>query len=173
MDHRFHDAPYWIKGLDLSPHPEGGYYRETYRSGLEIGTCCLGGNYEGVRSVSTAIYYLLQGGEFSAFHRIRSDEIWHFYAGSTLVLHLLADEGGYRQVWLGQTLEAGARPQFRIPAGTWFAAAVKDSKGYALVGCSVAPGFDFADFEMARPDELADRFPDHVRIVRALTRQKD
>jgi predicted cupin superfamily sugar epimerase len=167
---RLPTAAEWIEALGLEPHPEGGFYRETYRAATEIGACCRAEATGGARPVSTAIYFLLPGTRVSALHRIRSDEVWHHYAGSPLTLHLLGPSGAYRRLALGPRPEQGQRPQVVVPARTWFGATVDDRAAYTLVGCTVAPGFDFADFELARRAELIRRFPRHRAVIEALTR---
>ena len=141
----------WIEALRLAKHPEGGYYRETYRSATTIGE----------RAVSTAICFLLPAGEVSALHRIKSDELWHFYGGNSLTIHIVA--GRY------STIELSAdNPQAVVPAGNWFGATVET--GYALVGCTVAPGFDFRDFEMADRTTLLAAYPQHRAVIERLTK---
>jgi predicted cupin superfamily sugar epimerase len=154
----------------LIRHPEGGYFRETYRSPgtIELGQVTKGSPRP--RPVSTAIYYLLEGSDFSAFHRIRSDELWHHYAGGILAIHTIDAGGRYNVSRLASHLEGGCQPQRIVPAGTWFAAEVEDASGYVLVGCTVAPGFDFEDFEIGRRDDLVQRFPAHRSIIQAFTR---
>jgi predicted cupin superfamily sugar epimerase len=153
------DAAYWIRTLELSPHPEGGYYRQTYQSQWMIATA------RGERAASTAIYFLLEGRDFSAFHRIASDEVWHFYAGSALIVSVIDPAGNYSELRVGvggfQAVVAG---------GCWFASRLEDAAGFALVGCTVAPGFDFADFELAKRAELARTYPQHRRVIEELTR---
>lgn len=162
-------AEYWIKQLDLQPHPEGGYFRETYRSGETIPNHALPGRFSGNRTFSTCIYYLLNQNQFSAFHRIRQDEIWHFYAGSPLTLHILNPNDSKRTITLGRDPDAGESLQAIVEAGNWFAAAVNDTESYALVGCTVAPGFDFADFELADREQLLEFFPDHRDLIEKYT----
>lgn len=147
-----------IERLGLSEHPEGGYYREIYRSPLKVSARGL------ERRALTCIYYLLPRGSFSAFHRLRSDEIWHFLEGSVLRLHCL-DRGGLQTVDLG----AGKDLQQAIAAGTWFAAEVVGGE-YSLAGCTVAPGFEFEDFELARRETLAAEFSRHADLIARLTR---
>ncbi len=157
----------WIQRLNLIPHPEGGFYRETYRADLRLAGSVLGPGFHGSRAVSTAIYYLLEAGQVSKFHRIRSDELWHFYDGVPLVLHGLDERHGYFNFRLGR--HEGTLPQAVIPAGVWFAAELAPgcaSDDFALVGCTVAPGFDFQDFEMADPRCLAGQFPDQADLIR-------
>jgi predicted cupin superfamily sugar epimerase len=162
------DAQYWINHLGLSPHPEGGYYRATYKSDLTIVRSALPSSYQGDRSASTAIYFLLDGENFSAFHRIASDEVWHFYCGSSLVVYVIDPEGDYSELHLG----GGSDEVFQavVNAGCWFASRVKDAAGFALVGCTVAPGFDFADFELAVRSELVAAYPQHRKLIQELTR---
>ena len=149
----------WIDSLQLLPHPEGGFYRETYRSPLPVEFP----NFSGARAVSTAIFFLLPAGNVSAFHRIKSDEIWHFYAGQPLTIHLIATDGRLAALTVGPDL-----PQAVVPAGCWFGATVE--QGYALVGCTVAPGFDFCDFEMAERSALLGMYPQHRTIIERLTK---
>lgn len=152
-----------IDRLQMQPHPEGGYYRETYRSSCVIELPDL---FPGPRSASTGIYYLLERGDFSAFHRIKSDEMWHFYAGDPIIVHVLhaSHEGRYERIELGH----GLVYQAVVPAGAWFAS---ESAGeFSLVGCTVAPGFDFADFEMAERSRLIKDFPEYADLIGRLTR---
>jgi predicted cupin superfamily sugar epimerase len=156
-----------ISKLSLQPHPEGGWYRQTYRSeGVVDAT-------RGVRAASTAIYFLLQGDEFSALHRIASDEVWHFYMGSPLRVEAITPEGVVESFVLGNDLAANEVLQAWVPAGRWFGASLAQG-GWALVGCTVAPGFEFMDFEMGDRDALLNLFPQCQDVVRRLTRsQKD
>ncbi len=163
------DAQYWIDKLELTPHPEGGYFRQTYKSDLIIPGRALRG-FDGARSASTAIYFLLDGNNFSAFHRLRSDEIWHFYAGGSLVVHLISADGAHSEISLGNAADAGQVFQAVVRGGCWFASHVADGKGWALVGCTVAPGFEFDDFEMGKRDELSSHYPQHRELIRRLTR---
>jgi len=169
------DAQYWINHLALSPHPEGGYYRATYNSGLTIARSALPSSYQGDRSASTAIYFLLDRENFSAFHRIASDELWHFYAGAPLLVHVIGESGEYSRIPLGSDPEAGEELQAVVKAGCWFASHLRDSHlrettSFALVGCTVAPGFDFEDFELAKGKEMARRYPKHRQLIEKLTR---
>ena len=159
------DASYWIDRLGLQAHPEGGYFRETYRSADRLDAGALGGRYDGPRPASTAIYFLLTSEAYSALHRLKSDELWHYHAGAPLTVHVIDREGGYRSHRVGLDLDAGQRPQAVVPAGCWFGASVDEPGGYALVGCTVAPGFDFADFELADRDRLTRQFPEHAELI--------
>ena len=165
------DARYWIDKLQLEPHPEGGYFRQTYRSEVVIPREALPAGFSGARAVSTAIYFLLEGKNFSAFHRLRSDEVWHFYAGDPLVVHVVEPGGNYSRILLGCDLEAGQVLQAVVRAGCWFGSHVADWKSFAVVGCTVAPGFDFEDFEMGEREELAALFPHNRELIERLTRE--
>ena len=164
------DVRQLIDGLALEPHPEGGWYRETYRAAESIAATALPARFSGARSISTAIYFLLAKGEISALHRIKSDELWHFYSGTTLTVHLFFPTGEYRQIRLGADIAGGETFQATVPAGCWFGAEVTGEGAYSLVGCTVAPGFDFVDFEMGTRAELVTAFPGHKELIRQLTR---
>lgn len=154
----------------LAPHPEGGYFKETYRSTEGISAEALPPRFNGDRSFSTAIYYLLERGDYSGFHKIKSDECWHFYAGETLLIHVIEENGVYHCVQLGACLDEGEVFQFVVPANAWFAAEPAGNSAFALVGCTVAPGFDFKDFEMAQRNLLLSAYPQHDSIIRRLCR---
>lgn len=158
-----------IEQLGLARHPEGGWFRETYRASEEVPAQALPARFGGGRAFSTAIYFLLEAGDISALHRIRSDEVWHFYAGSALNVHCILPDGAHQVLRLGANPAAGERFQAVAPAGCWFGAELVDG-GFALVGCTVAPGFDFADFEMGEARQLADRYPQHAALIARLTR---
>lgn len=159
-----------ISRLDLKPHPEGGYYRETYRSNGEI--LDLPPYFEGSRNYSTAIYFLLTGDNFSAFHRIRQDEMWHFYLGAPIELIEISSEGKVTTTHIGNDLEKDQQLQHLVPGGSWFASRLLPGAGdYALAGCTVSPGFDFRDFEMAKRADLIQLFPDHGELITVLTRE--
>jgi predicted cupin superfamily sugar epimerase len=160
----------YIEYLQLQPHPEGGYFKETYRAEGIISKACLPNQIGGDRSFSTAIYFLLQQGDFSAFHKIKSDECWHFYEGGTLLIHVLGQSGEYSCTRLGRNIQEGEKLQFVVPAGAWFASEPASSTFFALVGCTVAPGFEFADFEMAKKESLLQQFPEHELLINRLCR---
>lgn len=160
---------YYIEYLQLAPHPEGGFYKETYRSQGFIAADCLDDS-RGNRNFSTAIYFLLEEGDFSAFHRIKSDECWHYYDGGTLLIHVIYDTGKYACVRLGRNMQEGEVFQFVVPAGAWFASEPAQDSFFALVGCTVAPGFDFADFEMAEKQDLLQQYPQHKNLIKRLCR---
>jgi predicted cupin superfamily sugar epimerase len=161
---------YFIKHLQLQPHPEGGFFNETYRSKGIIASQCLPSEFTGNRHYSTAIYFLLQQGDFSAFHRIKSDECWHFYEGGTLLIHIIDEKGNYSCLHLGKNIHEGEVFQFVIPAGSWFASEPSAESEFSLVGCTVAPGFDFADFEMANARTLLKLYPQHQSLIQRLCR---
>ncbi len=164
-------AAYWIDKLKLEPHPEGGYYRQTYRAEVILAKDALPLQFAGPRAASTAIYFLLEGENFSAFHRLRSDELWHFYAGSTLAVHVIEADGKYSEVVLGNDPDAGEGLQAVVKAGCWFASRVRDKKSFALVGCTVSPGFDFEDFELAKRAEVVRLYPQYRPLIEKLTRE--
>lgn len=166
-------ARYWIDKLELQPHPEGGWYRESYRSEEMISASALPERFGGSRCFGTAIYYLLEGGQCSHLHRIKSDELWHFYDGDALSIHMFPDTGSYQRTVLGRHPQAGEYLQAVVPAGCWFGAELSSGSGFALVGCTVAPGFDLADFELANRQVLMGRYPDHRNIIMRLTRVSD
>ena len=158
-------AEYYIEKLELIQHPEGGWYKETYRSEGKIGKDSLRQDFPGSRSYSTSILFLLQGDEVSALHKIKSDELWNFHDGNGLTIHELNSEGKYIQHKLGLNMDAKELPQIIIPAGSWFASEVIDDGDFCLVGCSVAPGFDFEDFQLAKANELLSKYPDQKTLV--------
>ena len=158
-----------IKKLDLQPHPEGGYFKEVYRSKTEIPGHVLGENFNGDRNCSTSIYFLLTSENFSAFHRIRQDEIWHFYMGSAIDLHVITEKGDHKKYIIGNDLEADELLQLVVPAGDWFAAEVNKPDSFALVGCTVSPGFSFEDFELPSRYELLNKFPQHRDLITKFT----
>ena len=164
------DAQYWIDRLDLEPHVEGGYFKETYRSVESIDKHALPERFSGDRSFCTAIYFLLHNNDFSAFHRINQDELWHFYIGDPLIIHIIDWRGNYSQIKLGMKLDKDEVFQAMIPHGSWFGANLQSPDSFALVGCTVAPGFDFADFEIAQRGDLVNYFPEHRQIIEQLTR---
>jgi hypothetical protein len=166
-------AEYWIRKLRLARHPEGVYYRENYRSAETIPKEVLPDRYDGPRVFSTSIYYLLPGNEVSYFHRLKSDEGWHFYRGSFVSLFVISPAGELSEIKLGPSFDSGQVLQAVIPAGSWLGAAVISRKSFALVGCAVAPGFDFRDFELGRRQELLALFPRHRAIILNLTKRRE
>ena len=179
-----------VESLDLQNHPEGGYYKETYRSQGFITQKELCQPYGGSRNFSTCIYYLLTTDTFSAFHRIHQDEIWHFYQGIPLRIHIISPEGVYQNIDLGHInadsviknntslketddlKKLSFTLQGIVFGGSWFAAEVLSEKkgGYSLIGCTVAPGFHFDDFELADRETMVSQFPKHSEVITKLTR---
>lgn len=163
-------AAYWIAKYNLLPHREGGYYVETYRSKELVNASALPERFDGDRVFSTGIYFLLESKDFSAFHRIKSDEMWHFYAGEMLEIFVIdPDTERLETIRLGSNPENGEAFQAVVPAGSWFASRPGLESSYSLVGCTVAPGFDFEDFEMADRGVLSALFPQHASLISALT----
>jgi len=157
--------------LELQPHPEGGFFRENYRSNGMIQSESLDSSYSGERNYATSIYFLLTTETFSAFHRIKQDEIWHFYDGSPIDLHIISEEGNYTKTRIGRDIIHGETPQFVVPGGSWFGATVVRKDDFTLLGCTVSPGFDFRDFELGMRDNLIGKFPQHTELITQLTRK--
>lgn len=162
-----------VSRLRLQKHPEGGFFAETHRDVKRVEAEDRPGVW---RPASTAIYYLLGKRDFSALHRIASDEAWHFYEGSPLRVTRIAPDGSLSHVVLGTDLDAGQVHQAVVPAGHWFGAKLEgedslDEHAYALVGCTVSPGFDFEDFELADATALTRQFPEHENLIKSLTRE--
>ena len=164
-------ADYYIKKLGLQKHPEGGWFKEVYRSSEEISGEQLPERFSGKRHHSTSIYFLLSSDTFSAFHRIKSDELWHFYEGSPVTIYMISSEGIYSEITLGRDIESGEVLQCVIPHGVWFGAKVSSADSFCLVGCTVAPGFHVDDFELGKREKLLQMFPQHTKIVNELTRE--
>jgi predicted cupin superfamily sugar epimerase len=162
-------ANYWIEKLQLTPHLEGGYYKEIYRSGIFVDTAQLPHSNRN-RSLSTSIYFLLKQGQFSAFHRIASDEQWHFYFGDPLLVYELSGSGICTEHYLGYDTENNGSFQCVIKAGNWFGARPAAKSEYCLVGCTVAPGFEYEDLEIASNDVLISQFPAQANLIASLTR---
>jgi len=160
-----------VEALELKKHPEGGYFKEVYRSDEAISEDALPDHFEGPRNFCTSIYFLLTAANFSSFHKIKQDETWHFYEGSSIDLHMISPEGVYEKVRIGPQLEKREYFQYTVPGGYWFAARIRSEDGYALVGCTVSPGFDFNDFTLGSRESLVKSFPDHAAIISELTYQ--
>lgn len=157
--------------MQLSTHVEGGAYKEIYRSDILIQQSQLPVSFNGARSISTSIYFLLEAGKFSAFHRISADEQWHFYFGGILVVFEIQETGVLITHKLGNDpSQPGCNFQCVIKAGSWFASRPAEDATYSLAGCTVAPGFDFADFELANRHTLVAKFPQHEELIISLTR---
>jgi len=170
MPHPDKDAGYWIRTLRLSPHAEGGYFRELFAASDSFQTVQLPGRYTGPRKAYTSIYFLLKSGEVSRLHRLKSDELWNFYSGSPISLHVLDPEDGYRLQKLGPDPEENQAFQRLVGAGCWFGATVDRPESYSLAGCFVSPGFDYADFELGQRKALLKDYPDLRPVINRLTK---
>jgi predicted cupin superfamily sugar epimerase len=160
-------ADFYIEYLNLKPHPEGGYFSEVYRSEEEI--TILPDRYSGSRCFSTSIYFLLKGKQVSNFHKLKSDEIWHFYDGSSVKIYTIDAGGNLNEIILGKQINDGDVLQTVIKRDHWFCAELINKNSFALVGCNVAPGFDFADFVPGARNELIKQFPRHKTLIESFT----
>lgn len=160
------NALYFIKKLGLREHPEGGYFAEEYRSKIVIKSK---GQFE-PRSLCSSIYYLLQGFQFSSFHALKSDEIWHFYSGSSMTLHIIENGGKLKEVRLGPNLEEGETFQAVVKSNSWFAASVKARRSFSLVGCTVSPGYNIRDWKLGDRETLTKLYPQHAEMIQKYTR---
>lgn len=160
----------FVKELDLLPHPEGGFYKETYRSSLIFDQQCLPAEFKGERNIATGIYFLIEKGNFSALHKIKSDETWHFYYGDALEVIEIDEHGNLKITHIGSNILEGETFQYTVKANTWFGSRVRANGKMSLVGCTVYPGFNFNDFELAGRSELIKCFPQHSKIITELTR---
>lgn len=158
----------WIKRLEMIPHPEGGFYKEVYRSDLNWDASEWKNGKTGDRSLCTSIYYLLESGQFSAFHRIQSDETWHHYDGGDLIIYEFDQDGNLHMHLLGKQAPS-ALPQVTIQARNWFASKPAEDTAYCLTGCTVSPGFHFEDFEFAAKEDLLLAYPLHKNVIVELT----
>ncbi len=155
-----------VEDLQLKPHPEGGFYRQTYHASKTIQA------HGDKRYLATSIYYYLNSDDYSAWHRLKSDEMWHYYAGDGLTLHIIDDRGELTHIRMGNpSKNSELVAQALIPAGHWFSAEVECDNTYVLMGCTVSPGFDFADLEVGRCEALLAEFPQHNDILCRLTRE--
>jgi predicted cupin superfamily sugar epimerase len=158
-----------IAQLGLTPHPERGFYVESYRAGTSVTAA----SHPAARAASTAIYFLVTADQPTTYlHRLRSDELFHLYEGGPLDILLLHDDGRAESARLGLDLAAGERPQLAIAAGTWFGVELAAHAAHCLVGCTVAPGFDFADFELAEGSALLARHPMHCAQIARMSRPR-
>ena len=164
------NADYWVDRLNLEKHPEGGFFKEIYRADETIAQEALPERFSGDRAFSTSIYYLLNKVDISMFHRIKQDEIWHFYEGTPLTIHCISPDGVYSASVLGRDIECGEAFQVVVKSGCYFAAETNNKDSFSLVGCTVAPGFDFADFEMPSRIDLINAFPEHEKIIDSFTK---
>lgn len=162
-------AKKYIELLNLESHPEGGYFKEIYRSGEIILPEGLPERFRKGRAVATSIYFLLDGKQVSNFHKLKSDEIWHFYDGCGVKIFVIDNDGNLSEFVLGKNIENREMLQVVIENNHWFAAELIDKHSYCLAGCSVAPGFDFEDFELAEREKLMDTFPEHKDLIKRFT----
>jgi hypothetical protein len=163
-------AEYWIEKLNMTGHPEGGFFAPAFRASEQIGNDGLPGRFTGNRAIVSSIYYLLKKGQFSTFHRLKSVEIWSFFEGDPLSIYVLDRHGGLTEKRLGRNVDIGESLQVAIDAGDWFAAEHRGPGEFTLVGCVVAPGFEYEDMEIASRAELRARYPQHLEIIEKLTR---
>jgi len=163
-------AQKYIEKLQLKPHPEGGFYKEIYRAGDMILPEHLPKRYKSSRNFSTSIYFLLEGNQVSNFHKLKSDEQWHFYDGSGMVIYVIDEGGNLNKILLGRNIEKGESIQTVIKSNSWFAAELSDKTSFALIGCTVAPGFDFNDFELGKRDALIKAFPQFKELIYKLAK---
>ncbi|MBD7984992.1 cupin domain-containing protein [Sporosarcina sp. Sa2YVA2] len=161
-------AAYWVSKLGLLPHPEGGYYKATFSSEERTTDEQLSVDFEGTRKLYTSIYFLLTSDNISHFHRLKSDEVWYYHAGSSLTVHVIEEDGTYREIQLGMDLEKGEVPQALVPKNSIFGSSVKGDNNCSLVGCMVSPGFEFQDFELFTQAELLEKYPQHEDIIMKL-----
>lgn len=164
------NAEYWIENLNMQRHPEGGYFVQTYKASHMLNRSALPLRYSGDRSISTTIYFLLTSDNFSSLHWLASDEMWHFYTGSPLTVYMISPEGERSELQLGSNFDEGQKFQGMVPAGYWFGSKVNAKNSYALVGCTVSPGFEFEDFKLADRRVLSEQFPQHKELIEMLTR---
>ncbi len=157
--------------LGLIAHPEGGFYIQTYKSSDMVAKPCLDARYSGARATGTCIYYLLEPGDFSEMHRLQSDEIFHFYLGDPVEQLQLWPDGSSRVVILGTDLGRGQVPQHVVPKNVWQGSRLVAGGNYSLLGCTVAPGFEFEDYESGLRDQLCQQYPGQSELIRALTRR--
>lgn len=162
------NAEDWITHLDMTAHPEGGYYKQSFVSSEKIMTA----EHPAERNLYTSIYFLLRTQDISHFHRLKSDELWYFHAGHAVTVHILDTEGNYRAEKLGLDLAAGERPQVLVEKGSIFGSTVEAENTFSLVGCMVSPGFDFADFELLRQSELLELYPQQEQVIKKLAYEK-
>lgn len=162
----------WVSKLGLTPHPEGGFYKRTFESNEQITDQELSVSFEGQRKLYTSIYFLLTSDDVSHFHRLKSDELWYFHAGSPLRIHVIDENGEYQELKLGLNLEKGEVPQILVKKNSIFGSSVMDEDTFSLVGCMVSPGFEFRDFELFTQDELIQKYPQHEEIIMKLAYQQ-
>jgi uncharacterized protein len=163
------NIPQIIEKLNMQEHTEGGWFLEVYRSNIELNHSALPEQYKSNRNLATSIYYAISSDNPSRFHRLNSDEFWHFHLGSQVNIHTITRQGEYKIIKLGNNILSGEQPFALIPAGVWFGATVSENDSYSLVGCTVVPGFEYEDFEKAKQEDLIKLFPQHSEIIKQLT----
>lgn len=161
---------FYRKQLNLLPHPEGGFFSEVFRSPGVMPASYMDSRLTGTRNFSTSIYYLLGPGNKSCFHKIKQEEIWHFYAGSCALEIVVLQNGEAQHFYLGSRIENGEQFQLVVAANCWFAAKPLDENGFVLSGCTVSPGFDFEDFEIANTADLLEMYPTQKTIIELFNR---
>ena len=162
-----HSAEYFIKSLNMTAHPEGGYFKESFISPSKLAPNTLHINEE--RLLWTSIYFLLRTGEVSNFHRLKSDEMWYFHAGESLTIYMISPDGELIEKQLGLNIEKGETPQVLVPKDYIFGSAM-NNEGFSLVGCMVESGFDFKDFELFERKDLLEKYPNYREVIEKLTR---
>lgn len=157
-------ADYFVKTLNMTPHQEGGFYKECFVSEKNINV-----QGEESRKLWTSIYFLLRDGEVSHFHRLKSDEMWYYHSGSSLTIYMITPNGELITEELGLNIEKGEKPQILVPKDYIFGSAI-NNEGYALVGCMVSPGFEFKDFELFERNYLLEKYPNYKQVINKLTK---
>lgn len=166
-----HEAELFVDLLKLQPHPEGGYFAQIFKSDQSVKSIDASRYDNQIRFAGTSIYYLLDKSDFSAWHKLKSDEIWHYYKGCEVIIYQIDQYNHIKTEILGDpTKNSNATFQISIPSNTWFSAELIDKKAYCLLGCTVSPGFEFIDFELGNRDVLLQQFPQHKLLITQLTR---
>ncbi len=163
------NSEYWIQHLELQPHPEGGYFKETTRSGILIPAGSLSGQLQNERNLYTSILFLLEAGSVSRFHRLKSDELWYYHYGDSMIIECIDENGKHYTERLGAGVGDGEKLQVLLPSGTIFGAKTAGTSNYSLVGCMVSPGFDFADFKLFEREELLHLYPQYRPLILGFT----
>ncbi|WP_066304608.1 cupin domain-containing protein [Bacillus sp. FJAT-29814] len=159
------DVNFWVNKLGLEPHPEGGFFKQTFVSGEQVTDEELSVQFEGRRKLYTSIYFLLTSENVSHFHRLKSDELWYFHAGSSLTIHVIHETGEYEEMKLGLNVDGGEVLQALVPKNAIFGSSVSEPNTYSIVGCMVSPGFEYQDFELFTQAELLTKYPQHKDII--------
>ncbi|MED4071048.1 cupin domain-containing protein [Priestia endophytica] len=166
------NAQYWVSKLGLLPHPEGGYYKRIFESEERTSAQELTVNFDGTRKLYTSIYFLLTSNDVSHFHRLKSDELWYYHAGSSLTIHIIHESGEYEEIKLGMDLDNGEVPQALVPKNSIFGSSVMEEDTCSLVGCMVSPGFEFQDFELFTQADLLSKYPQYKDIIMKVAYEK-